>query len=303
MSVGRWDLHYDTTLAIEQKPVALNGNANYNTYSLQQLIGWGMFDQVAIKGATSVVIEGASRANNVVQWDSPNWFGFTGKVAYSTDVGNIVGFNGAGITANAPTPVNEPSGLNGGDNGATYEVKVAYNNMGILAGADYFNEQGKTAIKNTYKVAGATGAGDERAWTAYVGYNFPFGLNVGAAYNESKFDLWQGSAFGVGDEWISRNGWLIPVSFNWGPHTFVGEFGKVNTTSGQADNSNSGAHQYTLGYEFNFSKRTSVGIWYTRLSNQSNSAYNLYAISTSGDSSAIAGSTIEKIYLGIYHAF
>jgi predicted porin len=60
-----------------------------------------------------------------------------------------------------------------------------------------------------------------------------------------------------------------------------------------------GAIHYTLGYDYNLSKRTSVFAYYTRLDNDRNAVYD-FAINSLG---AGAGATVSGTALGIRHAF
>lgn len=62
---------------------------------------------------------------------------------------------------------------------------------------------------------------------------------------------------------------------------------------------NTGAVQYTMGYEQPLSKRTSVYAYYSKIKNRSNAAYD-FAINELG---VTAGASPQTIALGLRHSF
>ncbi|MBL0730946.1 porin [Piscinibacter sp. HJYY11] len=62
----------------------------------------------------------------------------------------------------------------------------------------------------------------------------------------------------------------------------------------------SGAKQYTLGYNYNLSKRTKVYAFYTKVDNEANAAYNPGALIGPGPA---AGENIQSFAVGVRHNF
>jgi predicted porin len=75
--------------------------------------------------------------------------------------------------------------------------------------------------------------------------------------------------------------------------------GKINSVA------NTAAKQFSLGYDHNLSKRTTVYALYTKLSNDSGSAYQLSTASDVGGASSIAapGASPSAFALGMRHSF
>jgi hypothetical protein len=62
-----------------------------------------------------------------------------------------------------------------------------------------------------------------------------------------------------------------------GPNNFVVNFAKRgNTTYDGVEQANTGASQTTLAYSYDFSKQTSVGVMYSALKSQSNTAIGMF---------------------------
>ncbi len=78
-----------------------------------------------------------------------------------------------------------------------------------------------------------------------------------------------------------------------------GEGGATQKVGFVKKGADTGATHYTLGYDYNFSKRTSAFAYYTRLDNDRNAVYD-FAINGLG---ASAGSTLKGTALGMRHSF
>jgi predicted porin len=63
---------------------------------------------------------------------------------------------------------------------------------------------------------------------------------------------------------------------------------------------NDGAKLYTLGADYAFSKRTTVYALYTKISNDSNAAYNF---ALNGASGVGAGDAVNGMSIGVKHSF
>lgn len=237
------------------------------TGSLQSYAGPGIMSQV---NGTSIA--NVTRTPNVVMYDSPNMGGFSGRAAYSANFA-----------------ATEGSGVNNGSKDGAWNVALRYAAGPIKAGYSYWNA----------KAEGATDAGDQRGDTLYGGYAFG-PVSVGLAWNKSQFR----AAASV--PMTKRNAWMLPVSFEQGPHTAQLVYAAARDQSGGAAgqvNNDTAAKMWRLSYEYALSKRTAVGVHYTKLDNKSNAAYNMFALGANGATANVAGEDSKQLYLGLGHTF
>jgi len=262
--LGTQDLHYNETERIE---------AGAKSLSQQALVGRSILSQVRTSAtAVDTVAPNATRAKNVAFWDSPNWSGFTVRAAYSTSD------KGDELTSTTIS----------GQEGSAYNLVGRYENGPIKAGISYYDRDDSAA-------AGAVQPGGKstKAWAGYTIAGFSFGL----AYDQSK----QENLGAVAGAYAKRNAWAIPLSYAFGNHGIYATYAEADDAKTQAgDVASSGAKQYTLGYSYDFSKRTSVGVNYTKISNDANAAYTFGNIKSAGPST---GQDISQFYAGIRHAF
>ena len=99
-----------------------------------------------------------------------------------------------------------------------------------------------------------------------------------------------------GHSWASgkRNSFRLAGAYNLGAsefHVNVGRAGEYKNTP------DSDATQYTLGYNYNLSKRTKVYGYYTRVSNSSGARYTLNNAATP------SGSDFSSVAVGVRHNF
>jgi predicted porin len=161
---------------------------------------------------------------------------------------------------------------------------------------------------------GPNRAADQRSTRAWVGYTFAMGLKVGLGWDRSGYDNHIfGAAKGVGSGNASRSAWMIPVSYTFGPHAIYGTYARAGSASGSAIAATTGgdykATLWTIGYDYAFSKRTSVGVFYTKLNNNLNAAgtaggaYDLFGLGASGATTTRMGEDARQWYLGMAHSF
>jgi predicted porin len=263
IKLGTQDLHYNEIERIENGAKSL---------SQQAMVGRGILSQV---GGNNFVGNGTTRTKNVVFWDSPNWSGFTARVAYSTgysaDESNTAGNNVA-------TKVNQ---------GDSWNLVGRYENGPIKAGVSHL----KTEADGTAAAVRLENT-STRAWGSY---NIA-GFSLGLAYDTSK----QENHTAIGDS-RKRNGWAVPVSYSFGSHGVYATYAKVDDIKTQAgDTANSGAKQWTIGYSYDLSKRTSVGVNYTKIDNESAASYRQANFKGNVPN---AGQDVSQFYAGVRHAF
>jgi predicted porin len=221
-------------------------------------------------GQTSAAIANASRTNNLIRWDSPNWGGFGGGIGYST------AFQGA-----------EAVGTSG--KGAAMSADVYYASGPLNVGFSYWDADFEN--KST---------GGQQAWRLYGTWDFGM-FNVGFTWDQSEVkDLATGGA----GEW-KRDAWSIPVTVKLGPGKLIGAYTMADDRSvNGSDVADSGAKMWSIGYDYPLSKRTSVGLSYVDLSNDRNAAYSLFTGGALSTSAAVRnGADTSQLYLGLLHRF
>jgi len=266
-TIGRWDVHYNETAAL------LGAN---RAGSLQTFLHHGLLSQAH----TGASIANATRTPNVLMWDSPNWNGFTGRLAYSS----------AWAAGPAPAPNEGNSTAAAGNPGAGYAWTgaIRYQNGPWAAGYSYWrgDQEARGAGINTV---------DQRGHRLNLGYTFAMGLKLGFAYDRSSLERNNN----LGDN--RRSAWYLPVSYSWGPHAAYFQYARAGDATNTA--TNTGANAWSVGYDYAFSKRTSAGIFYTKLNNNNGGSYDLFAIAANGATNTVAGEGVRQLYIGMNHAF
>ncbi len=266
-TIGRWDMHYDES-------ARLLGASRAG--SLQTMLHNGLLSQV--NGTT---VANGTRTPNILMWDSPNWNGFTARLAYSA------GFQGnEGITTHA-------AGNAGA--GSAWTGALRYNNGPWAAGYSYWhgNQEARGGGINTV---------DQRGHRVNVGYTFAMGLKVGLGIDRSSLERNNN----LGDN--RRTAWYLPISYTWGPHAVYFQYARAGQMTNDG-NTNSAANAWGLGYDYAFSKRTSAGIFYTKINNNKGAMYNLFtqaphgAAGANGAGGPAAGEDPRQFYIGMNHTF
>lgn len=159
-----------------------------------------------------------TRANNVVAYISPNMGGFAITAAYSTDLGD---------TAN----------LGDADGKDVYNLSGTYSNGPLYLGLAYGDGDG-------HEVAGVGSH-----WRAAAGYTFGNVKLVGQ-YDSLEDDNSVNAAAMNGD----YDAWMVGASFTMGAMVFKG-----NYMTGEYDGAGGAEpEQWTVGMDYNLSKRTTV---------------------------------------------
>jgi predicted porin len=245
-------------------------NAN-RAGSLQTYLGNGLMSQV-----NGVTIANGTRTQNLILWDSPNWNGFTARLGYST-----APFGVEGTTNRA---VGDP-----GD-GSAWTGAVRYGNGPWKAGLSYWSADAEGS-----GMPGVLGAGDQRSTRLWGSYQFGMGLSIGLAYDRSSNDL--------GATTSRRSAWMIPVNYAFGPHKVYFSYARAGDAS-NTPAGDSGANAWNLGYDYAFSKRTSAGVYYTKVNNKTAGSYDMFARAGQGAGLlTTAGEDARQIYFGLAHNF
>lgn len=284
LTIGRWDLHYGKQPDdIAAKAGALEATA----ISLMDFIGPNP-------------IANATRTQNVIKYDSPNWNGFAATLAWSANPGG--NFEGDTTTVAAASTAS-------GRKGDAWNFNPSYNNGPFSVGYSYWRAKNDAPTATTVNpVTGAIAGVDQRGDVVYGSYTFG-GFKVGLAWNRSRLDtaVDNGAGVGAGTRVAQRSAWTLPLSYNWGPHTVLGHYTRAQHISSDVftDTGDTGARMYALAYVYDLSKRTSLAVTYAKINNDRDAAYNFFTSTSLGsaDAGVTAGESPRLLQFGIKHAF
>lgn len=283
---GKFAMHYHEAIGYSE---------SYRAIQTQMYGSTGILGQIS-----GTYIAGSTRAQNTIKYDTPNFSGFSGKLAYSfSPFGNEGTITNTGATGGVSNQYGgAPAAAVNGDynDGYAWTIAGRYNNGPINALLSYYKFSPEYGTSTNFGKVGG-----QESWKAHFDYKFGFGLKVGVGYDRSKAVAYVSglnSTNNLVTNDRTRSAWMIPVSYNFGAHGVYFTYAKANSFSGV---SNSGADQYTLAYDYALSKRTYVGASYVALSNSKNAAYQpwLSGISTLGGSGLVAGENASAFSLNM----
>ena len=190
----------------------------------------------------------------------PVWFGKLGtgnKVAYRTpDFG--------GFTAEAAMSFHEKASGQNGKHGYDLAANYAVGPLALGAGYSYVDGDYQLGLRGLYTMGQFT---------------------AGAYYQRNK----QADHNGV-TGWGTRNNFRISGMYALGASEFHINVGNANKWSNLPD---SGATQWTLGYNYNLSKRTKVYSYYTAINNKDGANYGVGKL----------GDDFSSLAVGVRHNF
>lgn len=219
------------------------------------------------KEQTASVESGFGRLNervtNSVKYDTPDIYGANGSVTY-------------GKVSN---PLNETD-----EKSDVYAAGLNYSNNGFNIGAGYERQKGIYGKKDyLYGVKAATS------------YKFMNGALVGVGAERLVYNPKQEASPSFKQNAVSVSG-LYPV----GPVDLKGNYTRVFNASGL---DNSGANIYTAGAQYNFSKRTSAGSYFSMIDNDKygSNGFQYNDVFANGD--VKPGETVRTFGANISHKF
>jgi predicted porin len=279
---GRMDTHYCTSVNDD-----IGGNG---TAIALQASSCGLQGFVNGSGGAGRSIAVTSRSVNSLRYVTPNMGGFTGQLTYSF---NPYGQERA-VTATT-------------SRGGATQLGLNYDQGPLAVRFSYYRHEvtGGTIATTANNAAGETPA-SQRAMT--LGAGFDFGIaKVGLTYDRSQLRELTAGGFGAAGT-AERNVIIVPVTVPLGTGQLIGTFAKAGDVKLGVGGTvqNTGAKLFSLGYNYPLSKRTSLGVTYSRLNNDSGGVYQLYTNASLGNSgsSALAGGTDQSlVYLGLRHVF
>jgi predicted porin len=193
-----------------------------------------------------IPIAGATRTGNIVHYTTPNWSGFSGIIAYS--------FN----------PTNQEADINStGRKGYAWNVAPTFEGRNFTVGYSYWSQKAD---------ANAVAANvNQRGDRLFGSYRWG-GLRIGAAWDKSKVtNEGVNNAVTGSTTAARRDAWSIPIEYSWGPHFIGGHYTKANND--KATPVQDGAKMWAIGYAYSLSKRSSVGVTYAQISNDTGATY------------------------------
>lgn len=282
--LGRHDTPYK--LATRNLDVFGDGTADN-----RNIMGAGA--TVTAAGAFGGYVGGAfnGRPNNVVAYISPNMNGFSAAVAY------VAGAEGATNS--------------GQKKGSAWSAMANYSNGPWYGALAYERHNIGNAL--AIGLVAATQDTSQHAWKAGVGYKAN-NLRVGFEYERTSDDLGNRTA-GVGCGLLSgstsnncfgHNAWNLGGGYTFGNNEVKLQYTKAGDVGDGV--ANSGAKQWTLGLDHNFSKRTKIYAMYTHLQNDDNASYTLgvansRVVTAADNGTGTGGATQSAWGFGMRHTF
>ena len=207
------------------------------------------------------------RVSNTVQYWSPNWSGFSFRLAY--------GANEEKTTTAAGSRDPRLFGLNAAyENGPLYLTGAyeEHRDFGTIAsGVAIYN-----SIAGTTFVAPAFDQGKDTGWKFGGSYDIANLFTIAAIYEQLK---WKSDTLGAD---VKVKDWFVAGTFHPGPHKIsltYADRGKAELNG--SDITDSDARQYGVRYGFSFSKRTEFYAMYTKVDNKNN-AFQDFAVNGIG---------------------
>lgn len=281
---GKLDTHYCTSVNDD-----FAGNA-----TAMALQGSSCALQGFVNGSTagrSIAV--ASRSVNSLRYTTPNMSGFTGQISYSLNPYGAERAPGA-------------TGVAGSNSGSAIQLGLNYDQGPLAVRFSYYTLKLTGAVAATTGADGGTNA-SQRAWTLGAGYDFGM-AKVGLTYDRSQLrDLTAASGIpGAGA--AQRNVWVLPVTVPVGPGALVAMYARASNVKLDVGGTVAGtdAKIFSLGYNYNLSKRTSIGASWSRLNNGAAGAYQLYTNTSLGNAGLAvvpAGTDQTLFYIGARHVF
>lgn len=129
---------------------------------------------------------------------------------------------------------------------------------------------------------------DRDAWKVGLGYNFG-NATVGLIYEKA------GTVIAGSEE--DRSAWYLPFTYTMGNVVLKAAYGSAGDTV-----NNDGAKYYTIGGDYNLSKRTKLFATYAKTNNDNGGSYNA-AVAGDDSYNTAAGEDPSVLQIGVRHSF
>jgi predicted porin len=232
-------------------------------------------------GSNAIAV--TSRTKNVIRYMTPVMSGFSAQVDYSTAPFQIEGGTNYQTSTTLTT-------INPGKGQASH-AEVNYRQGPIYVGVSVWDAKVEN-VTNAVALAPTAKSGEE-SMKLYGSYDLGI-AKIGAQYDDSKLKF--GSA---ADQ--KRKASHIAVTAPVGPGAVLFQYTKAQGISGQT---NTGATQVSIGYDYSLSKRTSVGVNYSKINNETGATYQFFTGTALQNAPGVAkGTDTSMFYAGVRHAF
>jgi len=237
-------------------------------------------------GGATQPIANTSRIQNVIRYTTPVMSGFSAQVTHSLSPFGLEG----GSSYDTNTPAAALTTKPGKGDGTA--VQLNYAEGPVVAGISVWNAKVERNLP-TFVQGVKTGEESVKAFGSY-----DLGIaKLGLTYDDSKWKF-------ENTDSLKRHATSFSVT---APVTTAGavlfQYTKANSMSGEA-NKDSGATQVSLGYDHSLSKRTSIGVNYSKINNQKNADYNFFTGTALQDGPKIVdGKDISMFFVGVQHKF
>ncbi|MBK7425247.1 MAG: porin [Propionivibrio sp.] len=251
------------------------------TFSSQQ--------NISGNNSMTIIADNADRLNNTVAYISPNFSGFTGKIAYA--------FGEQTTGSNVPGAFDSAQGVLG--------LGLDYANGPLAVGLAYHN------ISNTGGTPNTVGARDFDQWELAIGGSYDFKIvKLFASWqnlNQDNFRTTLNATNGQVLTALANGGSVDGNLWNIAGRIPVGANGAINLAYSQYYNNISGPNNdqrvsnYGIDYEYSFSKRTTAYVGLNYMDNGNNTSYGYGA--TTANVKPTDDNSAYLLGAGIRHTF
>lgn len=212
------------------------------------------------------------RTANAIQYWTPEFSGFTARIAYGT---------------------NEGKTATGSLNPSTWSGAILYDQAPFFAVAAYERHKDRGTL-----VAGARGRD--------TGKQAGFGVKLGSSKVGLIFERLEYATDAAGGSEFHRNAWFLGGEHSIDKITLRAYYAVAGDQKGSsaAALADSGAKAYSIGAAYDFSKRTQLFTSYTRINNERNATYEFGINPGPGLSTkSIPGGDPSGFLVGMQHLF
>ncbi len=282
--LGIWDTHYTETYPVDNQ--LIKGASHSSSLALFNSFGLaGVATGAGSLGGTSI----GARYSNVIRYQSPSWAGFNFRASMARPTDGVVPTTAGSVTD--------------GSKNRAWNIVPTYSNGPIYVSWSYLKD--KDIVTNQAVVySGATVAGVGAGAT--VGSAGAANLSTITSSREAK-----------------KTTWAVPISWNTGAHTIFATYAQASKLKGNVAGTdvgsilvtpsgvgttpisvgdNSKAKFYSLGYQFDLSKRTTLHLTYAQIKNDKLIGYDFFS-NTVGMANSNFGADPKIFSLGLRHAF
>ncbi len=249
--------------------------------------GWLGAQHLLLAGA---VFDFSRRNSDSVNYQSPKFGGATVNAQFTSTKAAMQ----IASATNAQTQIDNTDAGKGREIG----IGIDWTQGPVTVAAAYSRQD-----ENRASAVDSTKASKDTAWL--LGATYTIGqFKGGLTYTDLKGD----NGLAGGD--VKRKAWNLALQYNLtGPGSILFGYTHAGDYKGGSGMNDTGAKQWQIGYNHALSKRTSAGISYVRLNNDTNGFYNLTPLAsaiTAADnpySNVRAGDSANAFVVNLTHSF